>query len=388
VTSPKTIFISTGDVSGDLQGALLVTALKRLAEKSDIDLNIVALGGSKMAAAGAKILADTTFISSIGVWEARAYLRPSLQARNLAKQYLKTTPPDAIVLIDYVDPNISIGKYARDLFPNLPIVFYIAPQDWVWPRKHKRAKLIVSFINEIFAVFPIEARYFTEQGAKATFVGHPLVDRVATLASRETARAKLAISDEEIAVALIPASRQQELTYILPAIFEAARQIQTQIPHVRFWIPLARPDFVAEIESQIKAYQINATLVTENADLVLSAVDLAITKCGTVSLELALLNIPQVVVYRVSKVTAWIAKNVVKFSIPYMSPTNLVEMKPIVPELLQDEATPDRIASESLELILNPERRDRMLADYAQMRSVLGDPGVCDRVAQAIFTKF
>ncbi|WP_309728843.1 lipid-A-disaccharide synthase [Chamaesiphon sp. OTE_75_metabat_556] len=388
MTSPKTIFISTGDVSGDLQGALLVTALKRLAEKSDIDLNIVALGGSKMAAAGAKILADTTFISSIGVWEARAYLRPSLQARNLAKQYLKTTPPDAIVLIDYVDPNISIGKYARDLFPNLPIVFYIAPQDWVWPRKHKRAKLIVSFINEIFAVFPIEARYFTEQGAKATFVGHPLVDRVATLASRETARAKLAISDAEIAVALIPASRQQELTYILPAIFEAARQIQTQIPHVRFWIPLARPDFVAEIESQIKAYQINATLVTENADLVLSAVDLAITKCGTVSLELALLNIPQVVVYRVSKVTAWIAKNVVKFSIPYMSPTNLVEMKPIVPELLQDEATPDRIASESLELILNPERRDRMLADYAQMRSALGDPGVCDRVAQAIFTKF
>ncbi len=388
MTSPKTIFISTGDVSGDLQGALLVTALKRLAEKLDIDLNIVALGGSKMAAAGAKILADTTFISSIGVWEARAYLRPSLQARNLAKQYLKTTPPDAIVLIDYVDPNISIGKYARDLFPNLPIVFYIAPQDWVWPRKHKRAKLIVSFINEIFAVFPIEARYFTEQGAKATFVGHPLVDRVATLASRETARAKLAISDAEIAVALIPASRQQELTYILPAIFEAARQLQTQIPHVRFWIPLARPDFVAEIESQIKAYQINATLVTENADLVLSAVDLAITKCGTVSLELALLNIPQVVVYRVSKVTAWIAKNVVKFSIPYMSPTNLVEMKPIVPELLQDEATPDRIASESLELILNPERRDRMLADYAQMRSELGDPGVCDRVAQAIFAKF
>jgi lipid-A-disaccharide synthase len=384
----KTIFISTGDVSGDLQGALLVTALKRLAEKSGIDLNIVALGGSKMAAAGAKILADTTFISSIGVWEARAYLRPSLQARNLAKQYVKATPPDVLVLIDYVDPNISVGKYARDLFPNLPILFYIAPQDWVWPRKHKRAKLIVSFINEIFAVFPIEARYFTEQGAKATFVGHPLVDRVATLSSRETARAKLAISDREIAIALIPASRQQELTYILPVIFEAARQIQDRLPDVRFWIPLARPDFVAEIESQIKAYQINATLVTENADLVLSAVDLAITKCGTVSLELALLNIPQVVVYRVSKVTAWIAKNIVKFSIPYMSPTNLVEMKPIVPELLQDEATPDRIASESLELILNPERRDRMLADYAQMRSALGDTGVCDRVAQAIFAKF
>jgi lipid-A-disaccharide synthase len=384
---PKTIFISTGDVSGDLQGALLVTALKQQAQKLEIDLNIVALGGSKMAAAGATILADTTYISSIGVWEARAYLRPSIQARNLAKQYLKSTPPDALVLIDYVDPNISIGKYARDLFPNLPIDFYIAPQDWVWPRQHKRAKLIVSFINEIFAVFPIEARYFTEQGATATFVGHPLVDRIATLPTRTIARDKLGIKDAEVAIALIPASRQQELTYILPAIFAAARQIQDRLPDVRFWIPLARPDFVTEIESQIQAYQINATLITENADLVLSAVDLAITKCGTVSLELALLNVPQVVVYKVSKVTAWIAKHVVKFSIPFMSPPNLVEMKSIVPELLQDEATPDRIAAESLELILNPECRDKMLTDYSQMRTALGDPGVCDRVAAEILAK-
>jgi lipid-A-disaccharide synthase len=387
VPQPKTIFISTGDVSGDLQGALLVIALKQQAQKLGIDLKIVALGGGKMAAAGAEIIADTTFISSIGVWEALAYIRPSLQARSLAKQYLKNTPPDVLILIDYVDPNISIGKYARDLFPSLPIDFYIAPQDWVWPRQHKRAKLIVSFINEIFSVFPIEARYFTEQGAKATFVGHPLVDRIATLPSREIARNKLGIKDAEVAIALIPASRQQELTYILPLIFTAARQIQNRLPDVRFWIPLARPDFVTEIESQIQSYQINATLVTENADFVLSAADLAITKCGTVSLELALLNVPQVVVYKVSKVTAWIAKHVVKFSIPFMSPPNLVEMKSIVPELLQDEATPDRIAAESLELILNPERRDRMLADYTQMRAALGDPGVCDRVAAEILAK-
>jgi lipid-A-disaccharide synthase len=384
---PKTIFISTGDVSGDLQGALLVMALKQQAQKLGIDLKIVALGGSKMAAAGAEIIADTTFISSIGVWEALAYIRPSLQARSLAKQYLKNTSPDVLILIDYVDPNISIGKYARDLFPNLVIDFYIAPQDWVWPRQHKRAKLIVSFINKIFSVFPIEARYFTEQGATATFVGHPLVDRIATLPSREIARDKLGIKDTEVAIALIPASRQQELTYILPAIFAAARQIQDRLPDVRFWIPLARPDFVAEIESQIKAYQINGTLITENADFVLSAADFAITKCGTVSLELALLNVPQVVVYKVSKVTAWIAKHVVKFSIPFMSPPNLVEMKSIVPELLQDEANPDRIASESLELILNKERRDRMLTDYSHMRTALGDPGVCDRVAAEILAK-
>jgi lipid-A-disaccharide synthase len=384
----KTIFISTGDVSGDLQGALLVTALKQLAEKSGIELNIVALGGSKMAAAGATILADTELISAIGIIEAVAYLRPSLQARDVAKKYLKATPPDLIVLIDYVGPNIDMGKYARSILPNIPIVYYIAPQDWVWPRANKRANLLVSFTDEIFSVFPAEARYFEERGAKVTFVGHPLVDRIAALSSREIAREKLGISDNEIAVALIPASRKQELKYLLPTMFEAAQQIQAKLPDIRFWIPLSRPDFKEEIESQIKAYRINATLITENADLVLSAGDLAITKCGTVSLELGLLNVPQVVIYRVSQSTAWIAKNIVKFSIPFMSPVNLVEMKEVVPELLQNQATPDRIASESLQLILNQARRDRMFSDYNDMRAALGDRGVCDRVAQSILARF
>jgi lipid-A-disaccharide synthase len=383
----KTIFISTGDVSGDLQGALLVAALKQLAEKSEIDLNIVALGGKKMAAAGAKILAETTGISSVGVWEALPYVAPTIRVQNIAKQYLKTAPPDAIVLIDYMTPNISIGKYATKVFPNVPIIYYIAPQEWVWATDKNNSSKIVSFSDEILSIFPAEARFFTEKGANVKFVGHPLIDRVAKIPDRDTARQQLGIGKDEVAVALIPASRKQELKYLLPYIFQAARQIQDKIPNVRFWIPLSRDIFREPIEREIIAHQIAATLVTENPDRVLAAADLAITKCGTVSLELALLNIPQVVIYRVGKITAWVAKNIVKFSIPFMSPTNLVDMQPIVPELLQDEATADRIAAESLELILNPERRDRMLSEYRHMREALGEPGVCDRVAQAIFAK-
>ncbi|PSB57542.1 lipid-A-disaccharide synthase [Chamaesiphon polymorphus] len=383
----KTIFISTGEVSGDLQGALLVTALKQLSVAAGIDLNIVALGGSKMAAAGATILIDTAVISAMGFWESLLYARSSSQVRSIAKQYLQTTPPDIIILIDYIATNIHIGNYAHTELPKVPIFYYIAPQEWVWSLGHKNTQAIVKFTDEIFAIFPGEASYFAERGAKAKFIGHPLVDRVATLSNRQTARDRLGITHDEIAIALIPASRKQELIYILPAIFEAAGQIQSQLANIRFWIPLSRPDFQAEIERQIKVYQLNATLVSENADLVLCAADLAITKCGTVSLELALLNIPQVTIYRVSNVTAWIAKNVLKFSIPYMSTPNLIAMKAIVPELMQDEANPERIAAESLELILNRERRDRMLVDYRQMRTALGETGVCDRVAQEILAK-
>ncbi|WP_310427239.1 lipid-A-disaccharide synthase, partial [Chamaesiphon sp. VAR_48_metabat_135_sub] len=290
--------------------------------------------------------------------------------------------------IDYMSPNVVIGNYARKEFPDVPIIYYIAPQEWVWSHNNKKASVIVKFTDEILAIFPAEAKFFEEQGATVKFVGHPLIDRIATLSSREVAREKLGIIDDEIAIALIPASRKQELKYLLPAIFGAAQQIQAKVPNVRFWIPLSRPDFKEEIESEIRSYQINATLVTEDADRVLCAADLAITKCGTVSLELALLNIPQVVIYRVSDFTAWIARHIIKFSIPFMSPPNLVEMKSIVPELMQEDANPDRIAQESLELILNKERRDKMLADYSEMRAAVGDRGVCDRVASEIFAKF
>ena len=361
--------------------------IKQLAKRSGIDLNIVAIGGDKMAAAGAKILLDTTGIGAMGFWEALADIQPSVRVRKIAKRYLKTTPPDLIILIDYISTNLNLGTYASRELPNVPIFYYIAPQEWVWSIASKNTNQIVKFTQEIFAIFPGEAKYFADRGAKVKFVGHPLIDRVATLPSREIARDKLGIRDDEIAIALIPASRKQELKYLLPDIFGAAQKLQAKLPHVRFWIPLSRAAFQSDIESAIRSYQIDATLVTQDADLVLCAADLAITKCGTVSLELALLDIPQVVIYRVSRVTAWIAKNIFKFSIPYVSPPNLVEMKSIVPELIQNDAHPDRIVSESLELIFNNQRRDRMLADYSQMRTALGDRGVCDRVAAEILAK-
>ena len=291
------------------------------------------------------------------------------------------------MLIDYMAPNVSIGNYAQKVFPDVPITYYIAPQEWVWATEEKNSSKIVKFSDEILSIFPAEARFFADKGANVKYVGHPLIDRIIKIPSRESARESLGIANDETAIALIPASRKQELKYLLPFIFQAAQQIQEKLPNASFWIPLSRAAFRSEIELAISTYQLNATLVVEQPDLVLAAADLAITKCGTVSLELALLNVPQVVIYRVSNITAWLAKNIMNFSIPFMSPVNLIDMKAIVPELLQDEASAERIAAESLELILNSERRDLMLADYAQMRIALGEPGVCERVAQAILAK-
>ncbi|WP_375503360.1 lipid-A-disaccharide synthase [uncultured Nostoc sp.] len=378
------IFISTGEVSGDLQGSLLITALKRQAVAIGLELEIVALGGEKMVEAGAILLGNTSSIGSMGILEGLPYLLPTLQVQRQAIAFLKQNPPDLVVLIDYMTPNLEIGTYMKQQLPDVPVVYYIAPQEWAWSISLRRTNRIVGFTNKLLAIFPQEARYFREKGAEVSWVGHPLVDRMQDAPSRQAARATLGIAPEQIAIALLPASRRQELKYLLPVIFQAAQTIQAKLPEVHFWIPLSLEVYRQPIEQAIERYGLRATIISGQQMEVFAAADLAISKSGTVNLELALLNVPQVVVYRLSSLTAWIARNILKGSITFASPANLVVMKPIVPEFLQEQATPENIIQTAMELLLNPSRKEQTLIDYQEMRQSLGEVGVCDRVAQEI----
>lgn len=405
----KAIFISTGEVSGDLQGAMLVEALQRQAKVQGLELNIVALGGEKMAQAGATLLANTTGIGSVGLLESLPFVLPTLQIQRRAKQYLQKHPPDLVVLIDYISPNLVIGSFIRSQLPQVPVVYYIAPQDWVWSVSSRNTKMIVGITNRLLAIFPEEARYFSQKGASVKWVGHPLVDRMQGSPNRRQARAALEIAPEQTVITLIPASRRQELKYLLPIVGEAARQLQWKLKGDEgdklasalplagltssqtashsdplFLIPLSLEEYRPTIEEAIKQYGLNAKVIAGKTIEVLAAADLAITKSGTVNLELALLNVPQVVVYRVSPFTAWLARTFLNFSIPFMSPPNLVVMREIVPELLQEKATPENIVQEALGILLNRDKRKKILTDYQKVVSLLGDVGVCDRAALEI----
>ncbi|MEM1170852.1 MAG: lipid-A-disaccharide synthase [Cyanobacteria bacterium P01_H01_bin.35] len=393
------IFISTGEVSGDLQGALLVEALYRQAQLQGLNLDIVALGGDRMAAAGATLLENTTKIGSVGIIESLPFVFPTLKIQQKAKEYLQNEPPNIVVLIDYMGPNLNIGNYIRKTWHNLPIIWYIAPQEWVWSLGKDKTTKIVNLANKLLAIFPEEANYFRQQGADVTWVGHPIIDRLKIAPTREKARRTLGINSDTLAIALLPASRQQEVKYLMPVIFEAARIIQEKLPQVHFLIPLSLETYRYAIEEAIKKYQLQATIypsspndstknsqeIQERNNLeILAGADLAIAKSGTVNLEIALLNVPQVVIYKVNPITIWIARNILRFSIPFMSPPNLVQMKSIVPELFQENATPENIVSEALELLLNSQRHAQTLADYQEMRQSLGEEGVCHRAAKEI----
>ena len=377
------IFISTGEVSGDLQGAMLVESLYRVAAKQNIELEIAGLGGDRMKSAGAKILANTAAIGSMGFVEAIPFILPTIAIQNSAKKYLQANAFDVLVLIDYPASNLALASYVRKHLPEVAIVYYIAPQDWAVPMLNNAPK-IAKVVDKLLAIFPAEAKYFDRYEIDVTWVGHPLLDRIEQAPNRERARLNLELEPETVVVTLLPASRQQEIKYLLPVMCEAASQITRQIPQVEFLVPISLPQYRAAVTTALAEYNLPARIIDDPLDAI-AAADLAITKSGTVNLEIALLNVPQIVVYRIHPLTAWIGRRL-GFSIPLMSPPNLVVNRKIVPELQQEEVTADNIAREAIELLTNSAIAQEITTGYEQMRSSLGTTGVCDRVALEILT--
>lgn len=380
----RRIFISTGEVSGDLQGALLIEALVQRSRDRHLSLEITALGGPRMAKAGAKLVGETTGIGSVGIFEALPYLVPTLRLQRVAKAALDAQPPDIAVLIDYMNPNLVMGDYIKTHHPQVPVIYYIAPQQWVWAFSENDTRKLVQCSDRMLAIFKAEADYFQRFGADTTWVGHPLVDRYPGPADQAAAREQLNLPLDTPVVTLLPASRQQEVKYLMPVLLKAAQIIQAQCPQVTFLLPVSIPALQASFEQGLAAYGLKGRVIGEGSQGAIAAADVAITKSGTANLEIALMDVPQVVAYRIHPLSARIAHYLLKFDVPYVSPVNLVVNQPVVPEFLQWEATPEAIAAAALELLHSESARQTMRAGYAKVREELGPPGVCQRTADLI----
>ncbi|WP_225885260.1 lipid-A-disaccharide synthase [Leptolyngbya sp. KIOST-1] len=378
------IFISTGEVSGDLQGALLIEALRDRARDRNLALDITALGGPRMAQAGATLVGETTGIGSVGIFEALPYLLPTLRLQRLAKQALDASPPDIAVLIDYMNPNLVMGDYLKTHHPQVPVVYYIAPQQWVWAFSAKDTQRLVRCSDRMLAIFKAEADYYQGFGAETTWVGHPLVDRYPAPADQAAARQQLGLPPGAPVVTLLPASRRQEVKYLMPVLLQAAQIIQAQCPEVTFLLPVSIPSLQTSFEQGLADYGLRGRVVTDGSQAAIAAADVAITKSGTANLEIALMDVPQVVAYRIHPLSARIAHYLLKFDVPYVSPVNLVVNQAVVPEFLQWQATPEAIAAAALTLLQDETARQTMRSGYAKMREELGPPGACQRTADLI----
>ena len=377
------ILICTGEVSGDLQGSMLAKSLYKKAKKQQIELEIIGLGGDRMKAAEVNILANTAVIGSMGFVEAIPFILPTIKIQKLTKKYIQTNSPDVLILIDYPASNLALASYVKKHFPHIPVVYYIAPQDWAVPMLNNAAK-ISQVVDKLLAIFPQEYEYFKSKNIDAVFVGHPLLDRLEHAPDRNRARLNLELDPSELIITLLPASRRQEVKYLLPVMCEAAQQILQQIPSAKFLIPVSLSNYQTAIAEAVESYNLPAQIIDGKTLDAIAAADLAITKSGTVNLEIALLDVPQVVIYRINPVTAWIGRRV-GFKIPLMSPPNLIVNQMLVPELQQEAVTAENITTEAVRLLSNPDAQQKISQGYQQMRSHLGTTGVCDRVATEIF---
>ena len=384
------LLVSTGEVSGDLQGSLLIRALRGEASQRGLSLELVALGGERMRQAGAQLIADTASMGAIGLWEALPLILPTLKLQRQLRRWLASNPPDGVVLIDYMGANINLGLRLKSLYPQVPITYYIAPQEWAFSLGDGGTTRLIGFSDRILAIFPEEARFYGERGAAVTWVGHPLLDTLAQLPSRDQARKRLGLAAEVPVLLMLPASRRQELRYLLPAMAAAVAELQRRQPRLEVLVPSGLSGFEAELGAVLTKAGVRARIIAAgDADRLkpdlCAAADLALAKSGTANLELALRGVPQVVVYRVSRVTAFVAKRLLRFNVPHISPVNLVLNERLVPELLQDQLSCEAIVAEAAPL-LDPTSgaRQRMLEGYQRLRRALGEPGVTSRAASAI----
>jgi lipid-A-disaccharide synthase len=383
------LLISTGEVSGDLQGSLLIRALHGEAASRGVSLRISALGGPRMEAAGAELLADTAPLGAIGLWEALPLVWPTLRLQHKAQRWLAKNPPDGVVLIDYMGGNTPLGRWVKRERPEVPVLYYIAPQEWAFRIGEGGTTRLIGFSDQILAIFPEEARFYRERGAQVHWVGHPLIDTLGELPSREQARQQLGLAADESLLLLLPASRTQELRWLVPPLVAAAAELQRRHPRLRVIVPSAQAGFEQPLQAAIeqaglRATVLEASLADAQRPILCAAADLALTKSGTVNLELALRGVPQVVGYRVSWLTAFMAKQLLRFRVEHISPVNLVLGERLVPELLQEDLQVDRLVAEALPLLESPAARQRVQQGYARLRQLLGEPGVTQRAARLI----
>ena len=367
------ILISAGEASGDIHAAAVTAALKRI----DSTTEVFGMGGDELRAAGGEVLFDIKDHGVMGFVEVIKKLPDLFKLRREFARVMDERKPDCLVVVDYPGFNMKLAKLAHD--KGIPVVSYIAPSAWAWNKG--RAKNVAKIVDKVACIFPFEYDVYKEAGAPVEFVGHPLVDIVHPTMERAEAEAWVGKVPGRPLVLLMPGSRLMEIERMLDVILEGAKLLKKQMPEVQFAMPRAGTIPIEMLQGKIKASGLDVKITEgHNYDL-FSVADLALAISGTVTLEAAMCGLPIVILYRTSAITAFIARRVI--NIPNIGLPNIVAGRQILPELLQEELTPAKLAATAVEL-LAPERRPQLEANLAYMKERLGEPGAVNRVAQLI----
>jgi lipid-A-disaccharide synthase len=373
MTVPR-IMLVAGEASGDLHGAALCRALHARVP----DAHLFGMGGARMAAAGMEVLEDVTAAAIVGGTEAARGVVPLYRSfRRLRSRLTGPERPHALVLIDFPEFNLRLARAARRR--GVPVVYFIPPQIWAW--RGGRVRVMRRLLSLVLAVFPFEIPLYRRAGVPVEYVGHPLVDALAQAPTREVARARLGLAPDAWVIGLLPGSRRDEIARLLPVMREAVERIARARPGTRFVLAPA-PTIERGLVARHLGESVAITVVPEGTHDVMRAADVVLATSGTVTLEAAILGVPMVVCYRVSRLSAMMIRSLIR--VPWMSLANIVLGRAAVPELFQEDATAEQVTAEALRLLDDADAREAQRAAFRELTGRLGAPGVGARAAGLI----
>lgn len=348
------------------------------------DAKFYGCAGPKLQALGVEPVIDAASLSVVGLAEVVAHLpRIYGQYRKLLR-YIKANPPTAAILTDNPDFHLRLARHLKKM--GVPVYYLVAPQVWAW--RQGRVKTIRRLVDKLFCLFPFEEPWFRERGVDATYIGHPLASMVRTGGSAAAFRATHDLRTEGLLITLLPGSRPGEALRHMPVLLEAVVLLQQRWPEAEFILATAKgfaeTGVFANSRERIAALTIK--VIENEAWDCIGHASLALAASGTVTMEAAVLGTPMVTFYKVTALSWWAGRRLVK--VPYLSMVNLIAERLIVPELIQDDMTAEKLAGAATELLASESKLQQMRGDLREVRQSLvlggasGDP--LRRAAEAI----
>ena len=365
----NTVFIVTGEPSGDIHAAKLVSALKVISPKTKFFGN----GGDKMAESGVEIIHHINDLSVMGFIEVVKHLPRLLHIMKNTLSAIKNIKPDRIILVDYPGFNLRLAKKIKKLKMDIPVTYFILPQLWAW--KESRIKIMKKTIDQSISIFPFEAEWFNSRGLDTFYAGHPFIEKNYDLDDKTKFFNKHNFKQDRPIIVLLPGSRQQEIDYHWPIFLKTVAILNKKTPSVQTIVVKYSNVTLKPVPAHIK--------IEVSMRSAMKYGTAAISSSGTATLECALANLPTVVCYKMSNVN-WI---LFKFfgKVKYISIVNLIANKKIIPELIQHKMTPENIINKIFPYLdITSKKRQATIKKYKKLRKNLGSPGVFDRVANII----
>lgn len=370
----KKILIIAGEASGDLHGSSLVKELKKI----NSNLEIFGIGGDRMKNQGVELIFHVEKLSFMGFFEVIKNLSFIRGVMKRMTSMIETRRPDLVILIDYPGFNLRFARKVKRL--GIPVVYYISPQVWAWGGN--RVKKMQNLIDKMMVIFPFEKEIYRKFNIECEFVGHPLLEVTRPVLSAEDFQKKFGIRKNDVVVGLLPGSRWQEVEKILPIMLESSKLLKTRIKNLKVLLGLAPTIKKEKIESLLNHAGSQVKVVENLTYDLMKHADLLLIASGSATLECAILGTPFLVLYKTSLWTYLVAKSLI--TIPNIALANVVAGKRIVPEFIQSQAIPNRIAEEMYEILTDRERYKSIQNELKKVKEKLGEDGASKKAAQIV----